>query len=119
MPLSTLPAELWRLVYEFDATYRRAYNLCLLQLVLVFDECAGCVGCVLHRCWCERLTWAMVAEAPVVLSWNVRRDSDGHRPSLYSMHGCGCKQCKPSKMPHYHKSKPRAKPKKGGRRRRR
>jgi hypothetical protein len=82
-----LPLDVLRLVYAFDPTYRHVYNLCLLELEVLFGE-HRFPRRVLRRMRVERVLWAWAGDVPLVLSWTRARESLGSRHS--DMPGCGC-----------------------------
>lgn len=67
-----LPPEVQRLIYAYDATYRRIFNLCLLQMMLLFHETHGSVCKVLRSIYIQKLKWDMVNDVPVILSCNFK-----------------------------------------------
>jgi hypothetical protein len=122
----SLPLDVLRLVYALDPTYRHVYNLCLLELEVLFGEhrfprrvlskAEGCVWSV------ERVLWAMAGDVPVVLSWTRARESLRSRHS--DMPVCGCTKCshsrptpRPQRGPRRDLS-PKPKPKASGKKKR-
>jgi hypothetical protein len=85
-----LPLDMLRLVYAFDPTYRHAYNLCLLELEVLFGE-HRFPRRVPRRMRVKRVLWAWAGDVPVVLSWARARESLRIRHS--DMPGCGCAKC--------------------------
>ena len=113
-----LPLDVLRLIYAFDPTYRHLFNLCLLQLELLFRE-HRFPRRVLKRVRVDRVLWAWAGDVPVVLSWTRARESLGSRHS--DMPGCGCTKCshsRPKPRPARPKTKPKPKPKAAGKKKR-
>ena len=98
-----LPLDVLRLIYSYDPTYRHVFNLCLLQLEVLFRE-HRFARRVLRRVRVERVLWAWAGDVPVVLSWTGARESLGSRHS--DMPGCGCNKCS-----HGARAKPKPRPK--------
>ena len=113
-----LPLDVLRLIYSYDPTYRHVFNLCLLQLEVLFRE-HRFARRVLKRVRAERVLWAWAGDVPVVLSWTGARESLGSGHS--DMPGCGCNKCahgaraKPKPRP---KTRPKPKPKAAGKKKR-
>jgi hypothetical protein len=85
-----LPFDVLRLIYALDPTYRHVFNLCLLQLELLFRE-HRFLRRVLKRVRVGRVLWAWASDVPVVLSWTGPGKSVGTGHS--DMPGCGCSKC--------------------------
>ena len=96
-----LPLDVLRLIYSYDPTYRHVFNLCLLQLEVLFRE-HRFARRVLRRVRVERVLWAWAGDVPVVLSWT------GPDKSVGTGHSdmCGCKKCS-----HGARAKPKPRPK--------
>ena len=113
-----LPLDVLRLIYAFDPTYRHLFNLCLLQLEMLFRE-HRFPRRVLKRVRVDRVLWAWAGDVPVVLSWTGPGKSVGTGHS--DMPGCGCTKCahgRPKPRPARPKTKPKPKPKSAGKKKR-
>jgi hypothetical protein len=111
----SFPRDVLRLIYSHDPTYRHVFNLCLLQLEVLFREHRFARRLrVLGRVRVERVLWTWAGDVPVVLSWT------GPDKSVGTGHSdmCGCKKC--SKGARAEPKPPRVgpRPKAGARRKR-
>jgi hypothetical protein len=88
--LASVACQLATVVCPLHPTYRHVFNLCLLQLEVLFRE-HRFARRVLKRVRVERVLWAWAGDVPVVLSWTGADKSVGSGHS--DMPGCGCNKC--------------------------
>ena len=70
-PPLPLPLNLVRLIYEFDATYRHAFNVCLLEMMLLFHR-YECVWRVFRRLRHDRIVFELYCSGGVNVIMGLR-----------------------------------------------